>query len=105
MLMGSSDSSPGSVLSEASWFASFSPWNMLGIRWEMALKEQLTTSQFTMLIGILIEMPFAVGEMLLGLEVRRGMMVVNVMSQAYLLRDWRTLQMVAYLPLLGELES
>ena len=52
---------------------------MLGIRWEMALKEQLTTSQFTMLIGILIEMPFAVGEMLLGLEVRRGMMMVNVM--------------------------
>jgi len=44
--------------------------------------------KFTMLIGILIEMPFAVGEMLLGLE-------------AYLLRDWRTLQMVAYLPLLG----
>ena len=78
---------------------------MLGIRWEMALKEQLTTSQFTMLIGILIEMPFAVGEMLLGLEVRRGMMMVNVMSQAYLLRDWRTLQMVAYLPLLGRLES
>ena len=90
---------------EASWFASFLPWNTLGIRWEMALKEQLTTSQFTMLIGILIEMPFAVGEMLLGLEVRRGMMMVNVMSQAYLLRDWRTLQMVAYLPLLGRLES
>merc|ERR1719220_1962629 len=44
--------------------------------------------KFTMLIGIAIEMPFALGEMLLGLE-------------AYFIRDWRTLQMVSYLPLLG----
>ena len=44
--------------------------------------------QFTMLIGIAIEIPFALGEALLGLE-------------AYFIRDWKTLQIVAYLPLLG----
>ena len=40
-----------------------------------------------MLIGIAIEIPFALGEALLGIE-------------AFFIRDWKTLQMVAYLPLL-----
>ena len=43
-----------------------------------------------MLIGIAIEIPFAIGEMILGLE-------------AYFVRDWKTLQIVAYLPLIGEI--
>ena len=38
-----------------------------------------------MLIGIVIEIPFALGEILLGME-------------AYYIRDWYTLQLVAYLP-------
>ena len=42
-----------------------------------------------MLIGIAIEIPFALGEALLGVE-------------AYFIRDWTTLQNVAYLPLLCE---
>ena len=45
--------------------------------------------QYTMLIGIAIEIPFAIGEMILGLE-------------AYYIRDWKTLQIVAYLPVLGK---
>jgi len=44
--------------------------------------------KYTMLIGIAIEIPFAIGEMILGLE-------------AYFIRDWKTLQMVAYLPVLA----
>ena len=40
-----------------------------------------------MIIGIAIEIPFAIGEMILGLE-------------AYLVRDWRTLQIIAYLPII-----
>ena len=40
-----------------------------------------------MLIGIAIEIPFALGEALLGFE-------------AYFIRDWTTLQIVAYLPLI-----
>ena len=43
-----------------------------------------------MLIGIAIEIPFALGEALLGVE-------------AYFIRDWKTLQIVAYLPLLCKL--
>eukprot|EP00090_Calanus_glacialis_P003552 TRINITY_DN1261_c0_g1_i5.p1 TRINITY_DN1261_c0_g1~~TRINITY_DN1261_c0_g1_i5.p1 ORF type:complete len:603 (-),score=150.76 TRINITY_DN1261_c0_g1_i5:95-1903(-) len=43
--------------------------------------------KYTMLIGIAIEIPFALGEALLGVE-------------AYFIRDWTTLQIVAYLPLL-----
>merc|ERR1719431_1630426 len=43
--------------------------------------------KYTMLIGIAIEIPFALGEALLGFE-------------AYFIRDWTTLQIVAYLPLL-----
>ena len=57
-----------------------------------------------MLIGIAIEMPFALGEMLLGLEVM--LITLNFKTdkiQAYFIRDWRTLQMVSYLPLLGDL--
>ena len=42
-----------------------------------------------MLIGIAIEIPFALGEALLGFE-------------AYFIRDWTTLQIVAYLPLICE---
>eukprot|EP00090_Calanus_glacialis_P039501 TRINITY_DN68771_c0_g1_i1.p1 TRINITY_DN68771_c0_g1~~TRINITY_DN68771_c0_g1_i1.p1 ORF type:complete len:611 (-),score=103.55 TRINITY_DN68771_c0_g1_i1:27-1859(-) len=44
--------------------------------------------KYTMLIGIAIEIPFAIGEMILGLE-------------AYYIRDWKTLQIVAYLPVLA----
>ncbi len=42
--------------------------------------------KFTMLFGIAIEIPFALGELALGLE-------------AYFVRDWRTLQLVAHAPL------
>ena len=40
-----------------------------------------------MFTGIIIEVPFALGELLLGLE-------------AYYIRDWVTLQLVAYTPVL-----
>ena len=42
-----------------------------------------------MVIGIAIVIPFTLGEALLGLE-------------AYFIRDWKTLQVVAHLPLLCE---
>ena len=42
----------------------------------------------TMMVGIGINIPFALGEFLLGLE-------------AYFIRDWRTLQMVAHGPLIA----
>jgi hypothetical protein len=42
--------------------------------------------KFTMLVGILIEIPFAIGELLLGLE-------------AYFIRDFFTLQLVAHTPM------
>ena len=42
----------------------------------------------TMMVGIGINIPFALGELLLGLE-------------AYFIRDWRTLQMVAHGPLIA----
>jgi len=45
-------------------------------------------AKFTMLIGIAIEIPFAIGEALLGIE-------------AMIFRQWQTLQIVAYLPLLA----
>jgi len=45
-------------------------------------------SRFTALIGVAIEIPFAVGQAVLGME-------------AYLVRDWRTLQILAHLPLLA----
>ena len=44
-------------------------------------------AKYTMLTGILIEVPFAIGEGILGLE-------------AYFIRDWFTLQIVAYAPLI-----
>merc|ERR1719431_2358172 len=44
--------------------------------------------KFTMLVGIAIEIPFAIGEAILGVE-------------AIFIRDWGTLQVVAYLPLLS----
>ncbi len=43
-----------------------------------------------MLVGIAIEIPFALGEALIGVE-------------AMVFRDWRVLQLVAYLPLIGKL--
>ena len=43
--------------------------------------------KYTMLSGIIIEIPFALGELLLGLE-------------AYFIRDWVTLQIVAHLPVI-----
>ena len=39
-------------------------------------------AKYTMFTGIIIEVPFALGELLLGLE-------------AYYIRDWVTLQLVA----------
>jgi len=39
------------------------------------------------ILGIAIEIPFAIGEFILGIE-------------AYFVRDWRTLQIVAYAPLI-----
>ena len=42
--------------------------------------------KYTMLAGIIIEIPFALGELLLGLE-------------AYFIRDWFTLQLVAHAPI------
>ena len=44
--------------------------------------------KYTMLTGIVIEIPFAMGELVLALE-------------AYFIRDWVTLQVVAHLPLLA----
>ena len=44
--------------------------------------------KFTMLVGIAIEIPFAIGEAILGIE-------------ALIVSDWRGLQILAYLPLLG----
>ena len=45
-------------------------------------------ARFTSLIGVAIEIPFALGQGVLGLE-------------AYFVRDWRVLQILAHLPLLG----
>ena len=44
-------------------------------------------AKYTMFTGIIIEVPFALGEMLLALE-------------AYCIRDWYTLQLVAHCPLI-----
>ena len=46
-------------------------------------------ARFTSLIGVAIEIPFAIGQGVLGLE-------------AYFVRDWRALQILAHLPLLGK---
>ena len=46
-------------------------------------------ARFTSLIGVAIEIPFAIGQGVLGME-------------AYFVRDWRALQILAHLPLLGE---
>ena len=48
--------------------------------------------KYTMLVGIAIEIPFAIGEAILGIE-------------AVIARDWRSLQILAYLPLLGKNKS
>ena len=45
-------------------------------------------SRFTMLIGVAIMIPFAMGEASLGLA-------------AYLVRDWKLLQVITHLPLMG----
>ena len=47
-------------------------------------------SRFTSLIGVAIEIPFAIGQGVLGLE-------------AFIVRDWRALQILAHLPLLGNM--
>eukprot|EP00092_Neocalanus_flemingeri_P000308 GFUD01000330.1.p1 GENE.GFUD01000330.1~~GFUD01000330.1.p1 ORF type:complete len:587 (-),score=99.35 GFUD01000330.1:144-1904(-) len=44
--------------------------------------------KYTMIVGIGINIPFAIGEIILGVE-------------AYFIRDWKMLQMVAYLPMVG----
>ena len=44
--------------------------------------------KFTMLVGIAIGIPFSIGEAILGIE-------------AVIVRDWRSLQILAHLPLLG----
>ena len=44
--------------------------------------------KYSYVAGLLIDVPFAFGEILLGVE-------------AYFIRDWKTLQMVAYLPMLS----
>ncbi|XP_040573548.1 organic cation transporter protein [Lepeophtheirus salmonis] len=44
--------------------------------------------EYTLLIGIAIEIPFAIGELILGLE-------------AYFVREWVHLQLVAYTPLIA----
>ena len=49
-------------------------------------------SRFTMLIGVAIMIPFAMGEASLGLA-------------AYLVRDWKLLQIITHLPLLGKLAA
>ena len=49
-------------------------------------------SRFTMVLGVAIMIPFSLGEVTLGLA-------------AYLVRDWRLLQIVTHLPLLGIFSS
>ena len=56
-----------------------------------------------MLVGIAIEIPFAIGEAVLGVEaylIRFLCLTISLKTNNDCLRDWRTLQMVAYLPLL-----
>ena len=56
-----------------------------------------------MLVGIAIEIPFAIGEAVLGVEaylIRFLCLMITLKINNDYLRDWRTLQMVAYLPLL-----
>ena len=56
-----------------------------------------------MLVGIAIEIPFAIGEAVLGVEaylIRFLCLMITLKTNNDYLRDWRTLQMVAYLPLL-----
>ena len=49
-------------------------------------------SRFTMVLGVAIMIPFSLGEVSLGVA-------------AYLVRDWRLLQIVTHLPLLGKFYS
>jgi hypothetical protein len=55
-----------------------------------------------MLVGIAIEIPFAIGEGVLGIEAFIVRWSVGFFPLTVGPRDWRTLQMVAYLPMLGE---
>ena len=45
--------------------------------------------KLTALFGVAIEIPFALGQAVLGIE-------------AYIFRDWRILQIVSHLPLIGQ---
>ncbi|QQP40943.1 Uncharacterized protein FKW44_015163 [Caligus rogercresseyi] len=51
-------------------------------------REWYVSLEYTLLIGVSIEIPFAIGELILGLE-------------AYFVRDWVSLQLVAYTPLIA----
>ena len=48
--------------------------------------------KLTALFGVAIEIPFALGQAVLGIE-------------AYIFRDWRILQIVSHLPLIGQVQS
>ncbi len=52
------------------------------------LSVEFTGPKYSAYIGIALNIPFAIGEMILGLE-------------AYFIRDWFNLQLVAYAPIIA----